>query len=322
MRLATANSVGDTCHGAGAVLGECLLGVAVQSLTPQPPDAAVQMRLGGLRAAIGDRVPQGACVTGWPPFFLLGNFSKKGKQAARPHRPRLWLREAHRWEVCRCCAAFMRVWLWSPAAAFLFVPSALPLPLSLFLPPAAPQPTKSAVPLPPLRPMAMTLTVRRRAVCALALLALLCASVCGATAAEAATKVSVEVSCPNTDGKLSWRVAGEKSPTWKECPQAVTGAGSIESAVTVSHALCFVAGSVYLGGFPNVKCPSPPTEGGGAAAFALSCTAAANSALHNLSKGETVAISPTENPLGESGDCELPNFNQPAAEVRSTSQPQ
>ncbi|RNF05968.1 uncharacterized protein Tco025E_07694 [Trypanosoma conorhini] len=74
MHLAVAKSVEDTCHGTGAVLGECILGVAVQSLTPQPPDAVVQMRLGGLRGAIGGRVPQGACVTGLTPFFLLGNF--------------------------------------------------------------------------------------------------------------------------------------------------------------------------------------------------------------------------------------------------------
>ncbi|RNE95017.1 uncharacterized protein Tco025E_10236 [Trypanosoma conorhini] len=92
MHLAVAKSVEDTCHGTGAVLDECLLGASVQGLTPQPPGAAVQMRLGGLRGAIGGRVPQGACVTGWPPFFFVGE--PKSKQATRPHRPRLWLRGA------------------------------------------------------------------------------------------------------------------------------------------------------------------------------------------------------------------------------------
>ncbi|RNE95861.1 uncharacterized protein Tco025E_09893, partial [Trypanosoma conorhini] len=126
----------------------------------------------------------------------------------------------------------------------------------------------------------------------------------------------------NTDGKLRWRVAGGQPSTWKECPQAVTGAGSSEIAAAVAHTLCLVAGSVYLGGFPAGKCSSPPTEGGGAAAFTLSCKVTANSALHNLSKGETVAINETEDPLGASGDCASPTSSPPAAEVRSLPQPQ
>ncbi|RNE95897.1 mucin-like glycoprotein [Trypanosoma conorhini] len=68
-----------------------------------------------------------------------------------------------------------------------------------------------------------TLTVRRRAVCALALLALLCgcccASVCGATAGEAAPKcnvsVPVEVSCRGTGENLRFRVRGNE--TWVTC---------------------------------------------------------------------------------------------------------
>ncbi|RNE95041.1 uncharacterized protein Tco025E_10224 [Trypanosoma conorhini] len=73
MHLAAAKSVGDTCHGTGVVLDERLFYVSVQSLRPQPPDAVVQMRLDGLRGAIGGRVPQGACVTGLlSPFFLVG----------------------------------------------------------------------------------------------------------------------------------------------------------------------------------------------------------------------------------------------------------
>ncbi|RNF01726.1 uncharacterized protein Tco025E_08569 [Trypanosoma conorhini] len=59
-----------------------------------PPDAVVQMRLDGLRGAIGGRVPQGACVTGWPSFlFFVGE--PKSKQTTRPHIPRLWLRASH-----------------------------------------------------------------------------------------------------------------------------------------------------------------------------------------------------------------------------------
>ncbi|RNF04683.1 mucin-like glycoprotein [Trypanosoma conorhini] len=66
-----------------------------------------------------------------------------------------------------------------------------------------------------------TLAMRRRAVCALALLALLCGctSVCGANAAEAAPKcnvsVPVDVSCQRTGGNLSFRVRGNE--TWVAC---------------------------------------------------------------------------------------------------------
>ncbi|RNE99256.1 mucin-like glycoprotein [Trypanosoma conorhini] len=169
--------------------------------------------------------------------------------------------------------------------------------------------------------MAMTtLAVRIRAVCALALLALLCGccapSVCGATTA-AKVNVSVEVSCPNDAKKLRWRVADRSNSGWEECPQAVEGAQSSESAA-YGNTLCLLAGSVYMWKFPAGNCPAPqPAAGTDAVAFRLACTAAANSALHNLSKSETVTISPTENPLGASDDCELPNFSQPAAEVRS-----
>ncbi|RNE95229.1 mucin-like glycoprotein, partial [Trypanosoma conorhini] len=66
--------------------------------------------------------------------------------------------------------------------------------------------------------MATMLAVRRRAVCALALLALLCGccapSVCG-TATATKVKVLLEVSCADSEKKLRWRVAGEE--TWQKC---------------------------------------------------------------------------------------------------------
>ncbi|RNE95452.1 mucin-like glycoprotein, partial [Trypanosoma conorhini] len=186
---------------------------------------------------------------------------------------------------------------------------------------AAPQPTGSAatlLPPPPPLFLPMALTVRRRAVCALALFALLsgcCPSfVCGAATA-AKVKVSVEVSCPTAGNKLRWRVADKSNSGWKECPQAVTGAGSIEGDAG-SNSLCLTAGSAFLEKFSTGKCPSPPTEGGDAVAFRLNCTAAADSALHNLSKGEAVTLNPTDNPLGESGDCEYPTSSQTATQVQ------
>ncbi|RNE96619.1 uncharacterized protein Tco025E_09691, partial [Trypanosoma conorhini] len=131
---------------------------------------------------------------------------------------------------------------------------------------AAPQPTGSAatlLPPPPPLFLPMALTVRRRAVCAVALLALLCSSVCGANAEGPAANVnvSVEVSCLNTEKKLRWRVAGKSNSDWKECPQAVKGAGGIEGDVG-SNSLCLFAASVFLEKFPMGTCPAPqPTEG-------------------------------------------------------------
>ncbi|RNE95134.1 mucin-like glycoprotein, partial [Trypanosoma conorhini] len=75
-----------------------------------------------------------------------------------------------------------------------------------------------------------TLAVRRRAVCGLALLALLCgcASVCGANAEGTAGSpenpppdvggkifLPVDVACELSEGKLHWRLAGEKG--WNNC---------------------------------------------------------------------------------------------------------
>ncbi|RNE95223.1 putative mucin-like glycoprotein [Trypanosoma conorhini] len=174
----------------------------------------------------------------------------------------------------------------------------------------------------------MAMAVRRRAVCALALLALLCG--CGANAEGAQTTgdvnvsvhVSVEVSCSATGNELRWRVADKGDSTaWRECPQAVTGAGGIEGAAA-SNTLCLVAGSVYLDTSLTRSCPPSATDGdtNKVVAFTMNCTAAENSALHNLSRSENVTISPTDNPLGGSGGCDLPNSSQPATEAQSLPQ--
>ncbi|RNE98714.1 mucin-like glycoprotein, partial [Trypanosoma conorhini] len=193
---------------------------------------------------------------------------------------------------------------------------------------AAPQPTGSAatlLPTPPPLFLLMALTVRRRAVCALALLALLCSSfVCGATNAkeEEEVNVSVDVSCPNAAKKLRWRIADKSNSDWNECPQAVKSAGSIEGDA-YRNTLCHFAGSVYMWKFPAGGCPaSQPAGGTDVVAFTMNCTAAANSALHNLSKGvsDTLTINATENPLGASGFCEFLTPSQPAAEAQSESQ--
>ncbi|RNE98412.1 hypothetical protein TraAM80_08791 [Trypanosoma rangeli] len=97
-------------------------------------------------------------------------------------------------------------------------------------------------------------TLRRRAVYALAVLALLCGccfSVCGATLSGSD---AVDVLCQNNKGKLSWRVSGKSN--WKECSQVVNYDGShtaetasadsseSESICTHAESWCF---SIILG---------------------------------------------------------------------------
>ncbi|RNE94957.1 mucin-like glycoprotein, partial [Trypanosoma conorhini] len=150
--------------------------------------------------------------------------------------------------------------------------------------------------------MAMTLTVRRRAVCALALLALLCGccapSVCvtAAAAAEVKVPVSVEVSCPDTNGKLSWRVADKSnSAAWNTCPTTPEDLCGSESAAG-SNSLCIFAGSVFLEKFATGGCSPSTTDGdtNKVVAFTMNCTVAPNSALHNLSKSEGGTITEAE----------------------------
>ncbi|RNE96150.1 mucin-like glycoprotein, partial [Trypanosoma conorhini] len=152
-----------------------------------------------------------------------------------------------------------------------------------------------------------TLTVRHRAVCALALLVLLCGcccapSVCGATGAPAAAttakrasppavlpkewqpvNVSVEVSCADSDNKLSWRFSRETA--WKKCAAAV-GAhdytivgedSAAEDVVTVdivsvdvsqygagdggvSESLCASAESLYATADCSASCDSDKSD--------------------------------------------------------------
>ncbi|RNE97456.1 mucin-like glycoprotein [Trypanosoma conorhini] len=216
-----------------------------------------------------------------------------------------------------------------PALTLCAVPHRAPhFPLCFFFF-AASQPTGSATlrPPPPLfLLMEKTLAVRRRAVCALALLALLCGCCCGADAEEEAAptgvvNVLVDVSCPATGNKLRWRVAGKgDSAAWRECPQAVTGAKSIEGDAG-SNTLCLIAGSAYIDTSLTRNCPaSHPADGdtNKVVAFTMNCTAAADSALHNLSKSKdgTLTLNPTDNPLGASGGCEYPTPSQTATQVQ------
>ncbi|RNE95080.1 hypothetical protein TraAM80_10411 [Trypanosoma rangeli] len=164
--------------------------------------------------------------------------------------------------------------------------------------------------------MAMT-TVRRRAVYALAVLALLCgccSSVCGATTSSE----KVNVLCPNNEGKICWRVSGEGSSDWKECSQAVNYDGSLTAGTasadsSESESICIHAESWCLS-FLGKNYPSPPQlKITNDAAFTMDCTTGENSQPSELSNCEAVTLDRSkEYPVSTSGKCELLHI-QPAA---------
>ncbi|RNE96036.1 mucin-like glycoprotein [Trypanosoma conorhini] len=160
--------------------------------------------------------------------------------------------------------------------------------------------------------MAMTLTVRRRAVCALALLALLCGGCCGATGVGAgapatpSVSVAVEVSCPNGAKKLSWRFSGKSGSDWTPCPNTPEVVAGSSGTDHLTNALCVYAGSWYLSTGAGTSCPTPSTGDTQKVAFAMKCATAEGSVLHKRSKGETgPSDAPEKNTLGEPGVCEL-----------------
>ncbi|RNE94940.1 mucin-like glycoprotein [Trypanosoma rangeli] len=173
--------------------------------------------------------------------------------------------------------------------------------------------------------MAMA-TVRRRAVYALAVLALLCgccSSVCGATSSEF---YAVEVSCQNNEGKLSLRFPGEASSDWKECPQAVNYyalrkaemAGADKSG---SEQICLLAESLYLLSSCHSNCTSSAGENGNAVAFTMYFTAESAESTEEL-KGKTVTLDGTRGDLlGTSGVCVVPQSHQPATGPTPGDQP-
>ncbi|RNE95362.1 mucin-like glycoprotein [Trypanosoma conorhini] len=154
--------------------------------------------------------------------------------------------------------------------------------------------------------MATTLAVRRRAVCALALLALLCGAGTVAPAEAPPVIVSVEVSCLSTEQKLSWRFSGKgHSADWRKCHSTPDVFGSGESDA-LSASLCIFAASLYNDPGLGVECPSSPTAGETKkVAFTMECTTDEGSVMHRRSKGETATSTATDNPLGESGSCVL-----------------
>ncbi|RNE95260.1 mucin-like glycoprotein [Trypanosoma rangeli] len=155
--------------------------------------------------------------------------------------------------------------------------------------------------------MAMA-TVRRRAVYALAVLALLCgccSSVCGA----ATSNVKVDVLCPSNEKKVRLRVSGQGSSDWTECLQAVNydGSHTAETASAGSSGgdpICLLADSWCLS-FLEKNSPSP-TEGQSSndATFTMDCTTDGDSKSPEMSKGQPVTTTRTGvDLLGTSGRC-------------------
>ncbi|RNE96034.1 mucin-like glycoprotein [Trypanosoma rangeli] len=170
--------------------------------------------------------------------------------------------------------------------------------------------------------MAMA-TVRRRAVYALAVLALLCgccSSVCGA----ATSNVKVDVSCQNNEGKLSWRVPGENN--WRECPQTVNDYGPRKAEMTSagsngSESICLLAESLYLVSSCPTNCTSSAGENSNAVAFTMYFKAEISELPEEL-KDKAVTLDETSGDLlGTSGVCEVPRSHQPATGATSGHQP-
>ncbi|RNE99412.1 mucin-like glycoprotein [Trypanosoma conorhini] len=207
---------------------------------------------------------------------------------------------------------------------------------------AAPQPTGSAATLLPPPPLflLMTLTVRRRrAVCALALLALLCGCccasfVCGATNAAASKKevnVSLEVSCPNSEKKLSWRVVGATS--WTQCTAPlesprIAAVPAADVAAGDSDVVCLIAESFYFGTGCDKPCAGRTTPGD-VAALKMLFETTENGALHTKWKAANPSTGAASLPTVEGGQNGIPGvctLQPPSArtngEGASAAQPQ
>ncbi|RNE98621.1 mucin-like glycoprotein [Trypanosoma conorhini] len=187
--------------------------------------------------------------------------------------------------------------------------------------------------------MAMTLAVRRRAVCALALLALLCGCCCApsvwaGTAAKKEVNVPVEVSCAGSDNKLRWRFPGKSE--WTQCAAAVgahdyTLAGEDSAAEDVEvitldvsqygagddgvgESLCLFAESRYVAAKCNASCGAAKAQEDGQTAFTMNFPTHAGSGVHKkwVAANNPAAGSPSPSApaatgaaLGKPGVCPL-----------------
>ncbi|RNE96250.1 mucin-like glycoprotein, partial [Trypanosoma conorhini] len=157
-------------------------------------------------------------------------------------------------------------------------------------------------PLALLRRMAMAMTVRRRAVCALALLALLCGSVCvtaAAASAEEEVDVSVEVSCADSEQKLSWRLPGEAA--WQKCAITVKDSFSMSGAIgEAENSLCAWAGTQYTSSSFDKSRICPESTAGSTAAFTMKCRAKKSSGVYK--RWQSVSKTPGASHVAVSGD--------------------
>ncbi|RNE95805.1 mucin-like glycoprotein [Trypanosoma rangeli] len=116
------------------------------------------------------------------------------------------------------------------------------------------------------------LAVRRSAVCALVVLALLCGG-CSPAWAEAdehagkTQEVFVEFSCPDSDNKLSWRLPN--SGNWKKCAHVWSTYSSLSGRTVGDDYICAWGGLLYKGSKSIPKCPESAAET--THAFTLKC---------------------------------------------------
>nr|AGN32981.1 mucin-like glycoprotein [Trypanosoma rangeli] len=207
--------------------------------------------------------------------------------------------------------------------------------------------------------MAMAM-VRRRAVCALAVVAVLCgcfSSVCGATNTGVYAvpgmfkEVPVEISCAGSDEKLSWRVLGGSE--WAQCAAklgvhdyavegggvatevlgfaSIGGAQSDNDDAGASESVCLSAESLYVAAGCEAKCAAATTKVSAEkqTAFTMEFPMHVGSGVHK--KWEEARSSSSRAPLlldgaetglfGTSGVCLLTDpAEKPAAKAESAPQ--
>ncbi|RNF01493.1 mucin-like glycoprotein [Trypanosoma conorhini] len=171
----------------------------------------------------------------------------------------------------------------------------------------------------------MTLTVRRRAVCALALLALLCGCCCAtaaaASSAEEEVDVSVQISCADSDNKLSWRFPGEGA--WQKCAFTVDESFRMSGAIgDDENSLCAWAGAQY---FPSSSASGSVCSGAtaeNAPALTMRCKTKKSSGAYkrsvaaNKQPGGAVSAAAGSEPLGALTECQVQPPGEGAADGR------
>ncbi|RNF04597.1 mucin-like glycoprotein [Trypanosoma conorhini] len=166
-------------------------------------------------------------------------------------------------------------------------------------------------------------TVRRRAVCALALLALLCGSFCAtavaASSVEEEVDVSVQISCADSDNKLSWRFPGEGA--WQKCAFTVRESFTMSGAIhDAEKSLCAWAATQYTSSSSASGSVCSGATAENALAFTMRCKTKKNGGAYkrwqsvSSTPGRSHATVSGGEPLGVLHTCTVQEASEDAAE--------